>query len=123
MTAAEDRPKKRELVSIEMKPDLKAMIQQVMEAEPEIDVSKLFRRALRFWVDEAPQATAAEELWLLVAMRKLKKQNPALWASALKTINTLAKPFGAAMTQEMYESLEELAETHQPPSKRRKSAG
>lgn len=114
--------KKRDLVTIEVRPELRKILDALTTADPEIDASKAFRRALRHWIEEAPQATAAEELWLLIAMRKLKKQNPALWASALKTINTLAKPFGAGMTQEMYESLEELTETHQPaPTKRRKS--
>lgn len=122
MTYDPDQKKKREVVSIEMKPDLKAMIQQVIEAEPEIDVSKLFRRALRFWVDEAPQATSAEELWMLVATRKLKKQNPALWASILRTLHSAAKSVGAGMTQDMYEEVGDFAES-KPAPKRRNSAG
>lgn len=60
--------------------------------------------------------------WLEDAMEKLKKENPAAWASILRTIHSATDKIGAGMPADMYEELGDLAEAHQPASKRKQSA-
>ncbi len=111
---------------VKLTPHQVESIERIAEGRPGggITFSQAIREAVDLWLGESPQALNEHEMYALRALRSLKKRNPALWASVLRTIHSAAESTGAGMSEQMYEDLGELTETHPPaPTKRRKSAG
>jgi len=83
--------KGRDLVTIELQPEMRRAVNDALEQEPETDASKLFRRAFRFWRADAAQAMDAYEMWLLRASRASRAHNQQEWARKMRGLEVLLR--------------------------------